>query len=74
MTFALTFAAAVVVVGLVIAACCVASLALDRREVDRLHESVRDSTAAYKDLQAQLNECRESSRHLPYGNHWEAKR
>jgi hypothetical protein len=33
MTFAITFAAVVVVVGLVIAACCLAALAIDGREV-----------------------------------------
>ena len=33
MAFAITFAAVVVVVGLVIAACCLASLAIDGREV-----------------------------------------
>jgi hypothetical protein len=32
MTFAITFAAAVTAVGLVIAACCLASLAIDGRE------------------------------------------
>jgi hypothetical protein len=32
MTFALTFAAVVTAVGLVIALCCVASLAIDGRE------------------------------------------
>jgi hypothetical protein len=35
MTFALTFAAVVVAVGLVIAACCVASLVIDGREAKR---------------------------------------
>jgi hypothetical protein len=35
MTFAITFAAVVVVVGLVIAACCLAALAIDAREVKR---------------------------------------
>jgi hypothetical protein len=32
MTFALTFAALVTAVGLVIAACCLASLVIDRQE------------------------------------------
>ena len=32
MTFAITFAAVVVAVGLVIAVCCLASLAIDGRE------------------------------------------
>jgi hypothetical protein len=35
MTFAITFAAVVVVVGLVIAACCLASLAIDTQEAKR---------------------------------------
>jgi hypothetical protein len=35
MTFAITFAAVVTAVGLVIAACCVASLAIDGREAKR---------------------------------------
>jgi hypothetical protein len=35
MTFALTFAAVVTAVGLVIAACCLASLVIDGREVKR---------------------------------------
>jgi hypothetical protein len=34
MTFALTFAAVVTAVGLVIAACCLASLAIDEREAE----------------------------------------
>lgn len=33
MTFAITFAASVVAVGLVIAACCAASLVIDGKEV-----------------------------------------
>jgi hypothetical protein len=35
MTFSITFAAVVTAVGLVIAACCLASLAIDRREAKR---------------------------------------
>jgi hypothetical protein len=35
MTFAITFSLSVVVVGLVIAACCLASLAIDGREAKR---------------------------------------
>jgi hypothetical protein len=35
MTFALTFAAVVTAVGLVIALCCVASLAIDGKEAKR---------------------------------------
>jgi hypothetical protein len=35
MTFALTFAAAVTAVGLVIAVCCLAALAIDGREAKR---------------------------------------
>jgi hypothetical protein len=35
MTFAITFAAVVTAVGLVIAVCCLASLAIDAREAKR---------------------------------------
>jgi hypothetical protein len=35
MTFAITFAAVVTAVGLVIAACCLAALAIDGREAKR---------------------------------------
>jgi hypothetical protein len=35
MTFAITFAACVTAVGLVIAACCLAALAIDAKEVTK---------------------------------------